>query len=406
MNWRENPQRAAWLILLANFFACCVLAVATPLATRSFLLNATRAGQAFVTATGTVQLFRPGIDDPTAVTDRRSVSEGSRLVTDANAKSLLTIFSDDPNTPDRVTIQLYQETDLHLTAARVPRFVWNRGPNRLSLDLAQGRVSVSVQNTDERPIRVQITTPHTEVAFGSGMYDVAIEGGMTQVRTRTGAAQVRAAGREVTASPGERVSVPAGRPPDLPVPAALNLVLNGKLEGRLSPPWQEVVKVPPGLPAGKITQETVDQRQIVRFSRRTEDGAHAEVGLRQEINRDVQGYDSLDLRVDLKLLYQSVPGGGYLASEYPVMVDIAYTDIYGKNLHWYQGFYYLDLPTESTWASPTGEKIPQNFWYTYESPNLFEELKETRPAQITAITVYASGHDFDGLVSDVALSVR
>jgi hypothetical protein len=407
MNWRQNPQRVAWLILTVNLAMCCLLAVAVPLGVRSFLLNATRPIQAFVTATaGTVQFFPPGAVDPTAVTDRRAMPERSRLITDANARSLLTVFSSDPSSPVIATIQLYQNTDLRLVSAHAPRFAWNREPVQLTLDLQKGRVAVSAQGADGQPIRVQLSTPHGRATFSNGSYDIAIEGDTTQVRTRTGSAAVLAAGREVTANTGERISITAGRSPDLPIPSALNLVLNGKLEGRFSPPWQEVIKGSSGQTPGKITQEMVDQRQAVRFSHKTEDGAHNEVGLKQDINRDVQGYDSLVLRLDLKLLYQSVPGGGYLASEYPMMVDIGYTDIYGKDLHWYQGFYYMDLPRESTWAKPTGEKVLQEIWYTYESPNLFDLLIETRPARINSITVYASGHDYDSLVSDVALSVR
>jgi hypothetical protein len=157
---------------------------------------------------------------------------------------------------------------------------------------------------------------------------------------------------------------------------------------------------------GKVAQALDGQRNVVRFSRSLEDGAHNVVGIQQVINRDVQGYDSLALSLDLKLLSQSVPGGGYLASEYPVMVDFSYTDVYGKDLHWYQGFYYLDLPPSSTWAQPNGEKAPLGIWYSYESPNLLELLKETRPARINSVTVYASGHDYNSMVSDVALNAR
>ncbi len=407
MSWRQNPQRVGWLILIISFISCCSLAVAVPLGLRSFLLSATRSIPSFITATaGTVQLFPPGVDEPVAVTDRRAIVEGSRFVTDANARALLTVPADESGVSSLATLQLYQDTDLRLDLARAPRFPWNYGANQLVLDLRKGRVSVSAQIAGGRPIQVQVNTAHASTTFGSGTYDVTIDGDSTQVRARAGTAQVLAAGRQVTINSGERSSVIAGGPPDLPVPAALNLVLNGKLEGRLSPPWQEVVKVGAGLVAGKITQQSADQRQVVRFSRRTEDGAHNEVGLKQDINRDVQGYDSMSLRLDVKLLYQSVPGGGYLASEYPMMVDIAYTDIYGKDLHWYQGFYYMDLPPESTWAPPYGEKAPQDIWYSYESLNLFDLLKDTRPARINSITLYASGHDYDSMVSDVALSVR
>ncbi len=407
MLWRQNPQRVAWLVVTINFVVCCLLAVGVPLGLRSFLRSATRPMQSYITATaGTVQLFPPDAVDPVAVTERRAIPEGSRFVTDANARALLTVLADGPDSPILATLQLYQDTDLRLNVARAPRFPWNHSANQLVLDLRKGRVSVSAQIVQDRPIDVQMRTPHASVAFGSGTYDIALESDATQVRTRAGTAQVLAAGRQVTANSGERISVAAGRPPDLPVPAALNLVLNGELEGRLSPPWQEAIKVGAGLVAGTITQQSIDQRQVVRFSRKTEDGAHNEVGLKQEINRDVQGYDSMSLRLDVKLLYQSVPGGGYLASEYPVMVDMAYTDIYGKDLHWYQGFYYMDLPSESTWAPPNGEKTPQDIWYTYESLNLFDLLRDTRPSRINSIMIYASGHDFDSMVSDVALSVR
>jgi len=407
MNWRQNPQRVAWLILTVSFSLCCLLAVVVPFGVRSYLLNATRPIQSYITVTaGTVQFYPPGVEEPSAVTDRRAVMEGGRIVTDATARSLLTSFVGDPTTALLATIQLYQDTDLRVTAAHRPRFAWNDGPAQIALRLQKGRVAISVRDANDHPVRLRLLTPHGSVAFSDGSYDISVEEDMTLVRTRAGSAQVLAANREVTVSSGERVSIAADSPPELPVPAALNLVLNGKLEGRLVPLWQEVVRVGAGLTPGRISQETVDQRSVVRLSRKTEDGAHNEVGLKQEINRDVQGYDLLTLRLEFNLRYQSVPGGGYLASEYPVMVDIAYTDIYGKDLHWYQGFYYMDLPKDSTWAPPTGEKVVQDIWYAYESPNLFYLLGETRPARINTITVFASGHDYESLVADIALNVR
>ena len=120
MNWRQNPTRIAWLILLANFFACCALAVAVPLGIRSYLLHATRVQTAFVTATsGTAQLWAPGADAPTAVTQRRPgqdnsaaaperwpVAEGSRVATDDKATALLTLASDEAGERVNATIQL------------------------------------------------------------------------------------------------------------------------------------------------------------------------------------------------------------------------------------------------------------------------------------------------------------
>jgi hypothetical protein len=45
-------------------------------------------------------------------------------------------------------------------------------------------------------------------------------------------------------------------------------------------------------------------------------------------------------------------------------------------------------------------------WYPYESGNLMELLGDNRPARITGITVYGSGWNYDGLVSEVQLIVE
>jgi hypothetical protein len=404
---RQNPQRFAWIVLLASFFSCCLLTVAVPLGTRSFLLHSDRPKMAYVTAlSGTVQVQPPGATDPVAVIERRSVEEGSRLITDGTSRALLTVFAGDPDTEAVATLQLSQDSAVTVERVRSPRFTWSKDPHRIDAVLERGRAFFATQNAKDRNVEARLETPQAEVRFDIGTVDAIVNDSDTQVRVRVGPAIISAAGREVTANSGERVGVTTGRPPDLPVPAALNLVLNGEFEGRLTPPWDQVVEVAAGLLPGKVSVETVGQRQALRFSRRAEDGAPNRVGVAQMVDRDVQGYDSLVFRLDVQLLNQSVPGGGYLATEYPVMVDIAYTDVYGKDLHWYQGFYYLDLPPGSTYVPPSGEKIPLGVWYTYESPNLFDTLSETRPARINSITVYASGHDYESLVSDVALIVR
>ena len=408
MHWRQNPQGIAWIILIGNFIACCMLAVAVPLGLRSFVLHSTRPEQTWLAATaGTVQLQAAGAREPAAVTERRPVTEGSLIVTDNTAQALLTIAADESGAQIVATIQMLQDTTLRLERARTPRFGLSSDPNRIVLELVRGRALIRTQSAGGRGIQAVLSTPHGRISFGVGAFDVLIEGQETQVRARAGVAHVLAANTEVTVNSGERSSIIAGRPPSLPVPGALNLVLNGEFGGNLAPAWRQVIETEPGREPGEITTETDGARRAVRFTRRTEDGAPNRVGVQQILDRDVQGYESLALRFDLLLRYQSVPGGGYLASEYPVMVDIQYTDVYGnKDLHWYQGFYYLDLPTGSPWKLPAGHKIPLGVWYTFESPNLFERLRDNRPARINSITIYASGHDYESLIADVALLAR
>jgi hypothetical protein len=410
MNWRQNPTRVAWLILLANLFACCVLAVAVPLVTRSYILHSTRTELANLTATqGTVQVWPANENDPVAVPDRRAVTEGSAIVTDDKAKALLTLSSDATSERLDTSVQLDLNTAIVLQKARAPRFRWNSDPHQVGLDLRGGRIYLTTQREDDRDVQTQVLTPQAKLMLDQGAFDVLVQGDQTQVRARSGSGLVQSEGRQVTVNGGERVTVKAGQPPELPVPDTLNLVLNGSFEGRISPPWQTYVSLGQAdLEPGKVTLEEIGQGQAVRFTRKTEDGAPNEVGLTQDVNRDVQGYDSLVLRFDLELLNQSVPGGGYQASEYPVMVRIDYTDVNGKDQFWVHGFYNLDLPAGVTGvpAVTRGEKIPLGVWYNYESPNLFQLLKDAQPAHINKITIYAAGHDYDSRVADLALTVR
>lgn len=407
MHWRQNPQRVAWIVLIASFSTCCLLAVAVPLGGRSFLLHSTQPRNVFARAlAGTVQLRVPGADEPRAVTDNRAVPQGSQIVTDATSRALLTIYADDVNREVLATIQVLQDTVLSIQEAGSPRFGISGDPHLLRLTLTQGQVTIASQAAGDRPVQVRLQSPQAAITVDTGTFDVMSRDDETEVRARSGTARILAAATEVTAGPGELVTVVAGRAPSLPVPGAQNLVRNGAFEGALAPAWTQVTELTGGFPPGQIVQEVEGQRRLVRFVRRQGDGVHNVLGLRQALNRDIQRFDTLTLRLDVKLLYQSVPGGGYLASEYPVMVEIAYTDIYGKDLFWRQGFYTQALPPGSTYRPPAYESVPAGIWYPYESPNLLDLLRETRPARLNSISILAEGHDYESLVADVVLSAR
>lgn len=422
MTWRQNPIRVAWLIMSVSFVLCVLLAFIVPMTARNFVLHATRARVATATATtGTAQLWTAGATDPTAVTARRPIAEGSRLETDTTAKALLTLAADDAGERVLGIVQLYPNSAVTLQQARTPRFNLSPDPQRIALDLHRGRMAVTAQRIDEREVAVSVTTPQAAVTFGVGTFDIILSDSDTQVRVRSGTARIAAEGQIVTASAGQRVAVAAGRAPDLPIPDTVNLVLNGTFESAFAPLWQEFAEVKTGYRPGTVTMVTDGRRRALRFSRREEDGVPNRVGVTQMVNRDVEGYDSLALQLDLRLTHQSVQGGGQNATEYPLMVDVFFTDSYGKDIHWYKGFYYLDLlpgspyltplredqvPADAAYFPPTAERVPIGIWYSYESPNLFELLKKTQPARIISISVYAIGHDYESYVSDVGLTVR
>jgi hypothetical protein len=135
----------------------------------------------------------------------------------------------------------------------------------------------------------------------------------------------------------------------------------------------------------------------------------------QTINRDVQGYATLRLRMDLMLAAQDVANCGSQGTECPLIARVEYVDVYGNQLEWLHGFYFnynFSLPgTFCVTCSPRQwphEQWPKGRWQSYESPNLLEVFTESGnpAATIRSVTLYASGHTFTSFVTDVQLLVE
>ena len=183
-----------------------------------------------------------------------------------------------------------------------------------------------------------------------------------------------------------------------------NLLRNGDFSEPELDAWQ-AKPVAEGVKPGTVQVYEREGRWVAHFQRDGEDNVNTEVGIIQVVEKDVNVYDDLSIQLDVKLLHQSLSGAGYLSSEYPLRVEITYTDIYGKLLTWGHGFYYRD-PENPNWQIINGEKIPPYIWYTYQSPNLMELLEETRPARINSVRIYASGWNYQSMVSEVYLVAK
>ena len=138
----------------------------------------------------------------------------------------------------------------------------------------------------------------------------------------------------------------------------------------------------------------------------SQDNLHSEVGIRQEVNKSVQDFDSLRVQVDVSLERQSLPGGGTLGSEFPIMIHLAYKDANGNDRDWYHGFYYM--PPPENWLlydapDNSSERIARFLWYPYESVNLLDSLGTNKPVYIKFVRIYASGWIYQARIADVAL---
>ena len=134
-----------------------------------------------------------------------------------------------------------------------------------------------------------------------------------------------------------------------------------------------------------------------------EGGNHCETGIRQKIDKDISDSASLKLQLDVRLIYQSLSGGGFQGSEYPIMVRLDYKDPWGNDQFWVHGFYYQNEDNNPT---QYGEQIPRYVWYPYETGNLLEILADTRPTRIKQIHIYASGHEYQSMISEVGVTVE
>ncbi len=408
--WEDSPEKVAWVIMLASFFTCVVLTVGTPLAVRSFLQHATR--DLPVTAQslrGTALLAFPGQEELTALTAPRPLSSQVTVRTDESSSALLVVNADETASRpvEAASILMYNNTEITIMDARRPRFPrWSPDPVHLRLRLEQGRTRIVVGPYNRRPFIIQVETPHGSVTAENASFSVFVSNQGMDVTVRQGQVDVTARGLTVVVSGGQRTWVPLAQPPGTPTSAERNLIRNGNFTQPLETTWSVGFLQPEDVASGTVAVVDVGGRRAVQFSRMAEEGFHTEVWIEQVLNQDVRDVDSLILRMDVRLLYQSLAGGGILGSEYPLMVRIDFTDIYGKDQFWVHGFYFRDPP--KGWPTPNGEKIPPYVWWPYESPNLITLWAEmgARPAVLRKIRFYASGHNYQSMVAEVGLFAR
>jgi len=400
---RKNPDRVAWTVLSMAFVFFCLLAIGIPLGARSYLLNATEDQDALLQViAGTVLVDKANGADPIGVTDSAMLSPGDEVITDDTSWATLDLF-------ERSHVTLYREAKVKLDKAQAPQFGLSGKPNQITLNMTGGIVRVGVALPRERTTDFQVVTPHTNVVLEEGSYRIEVANEGTQFTVIRGQATV---GQDVSAEVlrhGERTWVDLKGVPADSLPAAQNLIENGSFQPPVDTHWvtSTVIFSSTVQPPAVHGVEDGGRRAIRLVRREPDDGTHSEVAIQQRLDQDVRDFDRLTVSMDVLIDFQSLSGGGLLSSEFPIIVRLDYKDRWGSDKFWTHGFYYQNRQgypiAPDPWGQPTGEKIPRGVWYPYESGNLLEALGDNRPAQITGFTVYASGWNYDSLVSEVQL---
>jgi len=402
---RDNPERLAWAVLLASFFTCIGLAIAVPLGTRRYILRASVPQDVTIEVQrGPLRVTLAGRGEPVAIDEERDeIPEHTIVATDATAGRLV-MHTPEADGPVIATAQLYDNTEVVVSSARSPRFSASRLPNRIRLEVRAGRVRIGASNEADRPTVVEVQTPHGTAALVEGSYEVKVNGTATEVTVRDGQAAISNNTEDMLPlSPAERATVSDERVVG-PLPAARDLIINSEFQAPLENGWITYTEqTDPEQPPGNVRITTDAGRTVAAFSR---DGSnHAEVGIRQEINYDVRDFTWLELHLAVRIIDQNVAGFGgcgYLGSECPIIVRLDYKDIYGTDREWLHGFY-IGTPAEDWPINWWAEEMQQGNWYTYDSGNLMEKLGEEPPDSIKSLTIYASGHSFNAMVTEVNL---
>ncbi len=403
---KKNPERVAWLVLWGAFLGFLMLCSAVPVGARSYLLFSESKKEAlFEWISGTPSIQEPDSPAPIAVTNASKqiqLKQDSVIVTDANSKGIVTFF-------DGSTLTIFPNTQVALIDMRAPSFDWGRAPMTIVVREERGRIKVSPAplyaegNESARQRVFEVNTRHLVASLSEGSFAVdvnTVDTDSSQIVAAYGVAQVIAQGRSVSIASRQRTVVTRGNPPLPAMPAAQDLIVNGDFKDPPERGWNSYQDQT--LPLGIADIATLGDLRAGHIVRSNSNQASANTGIIQTINRDVSDFHVLKLTADIRLHNQSLAGGGYLSSEYPLILRLKYRDANGSEVEWVHGFYY-----QNTTNNPTnnGEQIPVDTWYPFESGNLFETQKFT-PFYITTLELYASGWDYESYVTNVRLVVE
>lgn len=403
----KHPERTAWIILLSAFFTFCILVLTIWWGGRSYLINAKNRFTTTVASINGTVLAKPiGNESPIPIlsSQQLEVDEFTIVSTDDTSQALLTFFDDS-------AVTLYSNTTLIIHQSNQPRFRLSPHGDYIEVEIVKGRIRATLSNTETGRTFI-VNTPHTTAELAQGSYAVEVNNEQTQITTRLGLAKITAQNKTIQLSDSQLSLITQGEPPSEPTAAEQNLLVNGDFSQGFADTWLTDIFVPEnavGVVTATLQVKTLDDRPVLEFSSEGEDNIHTDAAIEQIVNKDVQDFQSLRINADVLLNNQSLPGGGFIGTEFPIRIKLAYKDADGNDRDWYHGFYYEPPPDNYILYDQidnASENISQGLWYPYESENLLETLEDIKPVYVKSIRIYASGWIYQAMVADVKLLAK
>lgn len=389
-------RRVTWAAVAVAIAIWLVLTLAGARWAASSLYQWTAAAPTVVERLGGVALYREA-DGRAEVSAREGmlVFDGDELATSFGSLATLRTF-------DGALIDLYPNARLRVDAAGIGRV--NRDATRLTMTLVGGAARLSIPHMADKRHTVNVASPHGAAAFVPGEYTLRVGPDGTRISVWEGRIAAAVGGEIVEINPGQKIILWADRSQYTVTDVLENVLPNSDFaqgaerwegweereQGRADVPgrWEIVAPSGPGAPA-----------HALRVWRTSQVDAHNETGLRQGLGRDVSGARQISIRGSVKIDGASLSGGGYLGSEYPIMVRVRFRDSRGVEQAWTQGFYYANPENRPT---PIGVRVERGVWTPFEADltGLFGPM-----SAIETLEAFGSGHTFDASIGAIALLV-
>lgn len=418
-----DPHRLAWGVLLAAFAIFCTIAIIAIAGIHYFLFqSAVPIKSRLSLGRGTVGIMELANSIEQVGRNGDALVTGMVISTDPQSQGTIQFL--DPQAADSLVaaVTLHNGSVLTLRQAARPRFEWSQTRHVIELGTVSGRLSVTIPPFPGRDVLVNVETGSGAIVNleGEGRYMINASSDQLSVINREGTATF------IPPDLRQGHSIPADRQgiihyEDNSVeqkPGYVNLVkdsgfqtLNG---GQLDLQAWVCGNDPSDNPAGSY--EFIDMNGLLplRFIRADDATTHGRTSCVQSFGQggvDITAldYNYLGVRATLNVESQSLNACGSDGSECPLMLRMDYIDDMGKGQRWFHGFYAREADPQSNYRQRCAscvqdhDLINQGAWYTYESPNLLTLLEETPPVSIVSIWFYASGHQWDVRIAEVAL---
>jgi hypothetical protein len=426
VNDGQRIQLVAWSVLLAAFAVFVTLAAGLPWLGLRYVQGATVSQHADVEArSGTVALEMAGdralLD---AGAGARRLAEGAAVVTGADPDRAFARFFDGS------TVTAGPNTRLTLVGMRRPRFAGGPDGRVVRLRAEPVRPDSPAQlcaGTTWGALTFDVHTPRGDVRVAPesrARLDLRPDG--LRVTSLDGQVTLRGGGREVVLERDQRSEIGLSGGPTAPVPAIENLLVNGDF--RLSAggwifdraPAPAQVDLPD--PGDARNSLSADGRHVLHFERSGSAGSPADLWFTQRLEGyPVSAASFLGISATLRVLGQSLAGGGSQGTEFPLILRLIGEGPGGEEVRWEAGFYVTDpepdpetpaevLPLARAPIPPV--EVERGAWTTFETGNLlatgnpYAVRLPTRPVRLNRFEVKASGHDYESEIDSVGLWVK